>query len=120
MPPGFLDTLSQAKIDAVKAIPMLTGELIDPTSFTLLHVHVVLKPSKDPNKPPSFYGCINYVAGNRMGGKEQAWSKYGIDKKGQLTVNLGTTDKFFCTFSGNEISVDVTADVKKVIANTPD
>lgn len=116
VPPALSVTLSQAREYAVKAIPMLRNELVDPTSFTLLNVHAIMRLGKDPDKQPSFWGCIHYVAGNRMGGREQAWGAYSIGKKGQLQVTPGTTDRWFCKVYKHDVSVEITDDVKAALA----
>jgi len=94
---------------------MLRDEAVDPTSFTVLEV--VAGTSLDKHENRTFFGCIHFVASNRLGGRLQACGGYHTDKKGSLRVFGGDPAQSGqpCSCAKVKAGLDATAEAKASI-----
>jgi hypothetical protein len=100
---------------AIRATLDIRDIMIDPTSFTLLQVVAITRREKDGST--SFRGCVHYVGSNRMGGREQAWGGYSIDRKHPLEVKSWPGGEYSdCYIHKNEVQIDVTGEVQKYLS----
>jgi hypothetical protein len=97
---------------AIRATSEIRDEMYDPTAFTILQVIAITKKEKDGRI--SYRGCVHYVGSNLNGGRLQRWGGYSANKKGELRSWAGG-EYDTCSIYKNDVEVDVTADVSKIL-----